>query len=65
MAGRHVGLLADAEFAEDEVEDVVGGGGAGEGIEGAEGFVEIEQDHLVGDRGCRGLAGLDESGEGG
>lgn len=47
-----VGLLANAELAEDEVEDVVGGGGAGEGVEGVEGFVEIEQDHLVGD-GCR------------
>jgi hypothetical protein len=47
---REMGLLADAELAEDEVEDVVGGGGAREGVEGVEGFVEIEKDHLVGDR---------------
>lgn len=46
-----MGLLADAELAEDEIEDVFGGGGAGEGVEGMEGFVDIEEDHLVGD-GC-------------
>src|SRR5271165_2793903 len=42
-------LLSDAEGAEDQVEDVVGGGGAGNGVEGAEGAVEIEQQHFVGD----------------
>ena len=30
------------------MEDVVGGGGAGEGVEGAEGGVEVEQEHFVG-----------------
>lgn len=44
-----VGLLADAEFAEDEVEDVVAGGGTGEGVEGAEGLVEVQEDHFMGD----------------
>lgn len=44
-------LFADAELAEDEVQDVVGGGGAGKGVERLEGGVEVEEDHLVGD-GC-------------
>jgi len=42
-------LLSDAEGAEDQIEDVIGGGGAGDFVEGAEGSVEIEQEHLVGD----------------
>lgn len=41
-------LLADAECVEDPVENVVGGGGPGKGIEGAETGVEIQQQHLVG-----------------
>ena len=44
-------LFSDAEGAEDQIEDVIGGGGAGDFIEGAEGSVEIEQEHLVGDSG--------------
>ncbi len=42
-------LLADAELAEDEVKDVVGGRGTGENVEAVESFVEVEEDHLVGD----------------
>src|SRR5580658_3914248 len=42
-------LLSDAEGTEDEVEDVVGGSGAGDFVEGAQGRVEIEEQHLVGD----------------
>ena len=34
--------FSNAERAEDEVENVVGGGRAGDGIEGPEGVVEIE-----------------------
>jgi hypothetical protein len=53
--GAGVRLLADAEGAEDAGEDVVGGGGAGEGVEGAEGSVEVEQEDLVGQGGCVGV----------
>ncbi len=42
-------LLPDAEGGEDEVEDVVGGGFAGEVVEVAQRGVEVEQEHLVGD----------------
>src|SRR5258708_7763718 len=49
--------FADAELAEDEGEDVVAGGGAGESVESVEGFVEVGEDHLVRDGvGC-GLLG--------
>ena len=54
---RNVALLPDAELAEDQVEDVVGGGGAGDGIEGAESAVEIEQQHFVRDFRVYGTAG--------
>ena len=67
-------LFSDAEGGEDEAEDVVGGGGAGEGVEGAEGGVEIEQKHLVRDavgdgglcrgEGCAGIAGQPGAGGG-
>src|SRR5208282_4789239 len=40
-------LLSDAEGAEDQVKDVVGGGGAGDFVERAQGRVQIEQEHLV------------------
>jgi hypothetical protein len=49
------GLLSYAEGAEDEVEDVVGSGGAGDFVEGAKGGVEIEEEHLVGDAGGYGV----------
>ncbi len=49
--GNRVVLLADAEAAEDEVEDVVGGGGSGERVEGAERLVEVDENHLVRDAG--------------
>lgn len=55
-------LLADAEGGEDTVEDVVGGGGSGDGIDWPQGGVEIEQQHLVRDTdfycGTRGLESL-------
>ena len=54
-------LLSNAEGAEDQIEDVVGGGGAGDGIERPQGVVEIEQQHLVRDLGrdgdSRGIEG--------
>src|SRR5208282_3781336 len=40
-------LFSDAEGAEDQVKDVVGGGGAGDFVERAQGRVQIEQEHLV------------------
>jgi hypothetical protein len=43
-----VGLLADTELAEDEVQDVIVCRGTGEGIKGMESFVEVEENHLVG-----------------
>ena len=58
-------LLSDAEGAEDEIEDVVGGGLAGEGVEGPEGAVEIEQDHLVRNGGAIGAEGVFERGTSG
>jgi hypothetical protein len=48
-------LLSDAEGAEDQVEDVVRGGGAGDFVERAQCSVEIEQEHLVGDSGSDGV----------
>ena len=44
---REASLLADAEAGEDEIQDVVGGGLAGDGIERAQRLVQVEQDHLV------------------
>ena len=56
-------LLSDAEGAEDQVQDVVGGGGAGDGVERPEGVVEIEQQHFVRDFRAHGDAGGVERGE--
>jgi hypothetical protein len=42
-------LFPDAEAGEDQVQDVVAGGGAGDFVERAEGAVKIEQKHFVGD----------------
>jgi hypothetical protein len=41
------GLFSDAEGSENEIKDVVGGGCAGDFIEGAQGVVEVEQQHFV------------------
>jgi len=54
----HGALFSDAEGGKDQVEDVVGSGLAGERIEGPEGAIEIEQDHLVGDGGGVGCGGV-------
>ena len=56
-------LLPDAEGAEDQIEDVVGGGGAGDGVERLQGVVEIEQQHFVGNFICYRAGGGVESGE--
>src|SRR5579862_8079695 len=40
-------LLPDAERAEDQIQDVVGRGRAGDGIERAQRVIEVEQQHLV------------------
>ena len=58
-----VSLLSDAERCEYQVENVVGGGGSSDGIEGPQGVVEIEQQHLVGDFGCNGAGSEIERGE--
>src|ERR1700674_2825711 len=44
-------LLPNTKRAEDQVENVVGCGGAGDGIERPQGVVEIKQQHLVGNFG--------------
>src|ERR1035438_851815 len=56
-------LLSNAEGPEDEIEDVVGGGGAGYFVEGTQGSVEIEQQHLVRNAGGYGVAGGSERAE--
>ena len=61
--GRDTPLLSDAEGAEDQVEDVVGGGDTGDFVEGAEGSVEVEEKHLVGDAGGDGVGRVVERGE--
>src|SRR5690242_8959143 len=43
-----VWLLSNAESAEDEAQDVVGSGGAGNFVERAQGVVEVKQQHLMG-----------------
>ena len=48
-------LLSDAESSKDQVQDVVGGGDAGDFVERAEGSVEIKEEHLVGDAGGYGV----------
>src|SRR5437870_13121796 len=40
-------LFADAERAEDQVQDVIGGGGAGDFIQRSQSIVEAEQEHFV------------------
>jgi len=42
-------LLSDAETTEDQIQDVVGGGGAGDFIECFQCVVQVKQDHLMGD----------------
>lgn len=44
-------LFPYAEGGENAGQDVVGSGGAGDFVQGAEGLVEIEEEHLVGDAG--------------
>src|SRR5271167_2301520 len=41
-------LLPNAERGEDEAEDVLGGGGAGNVVQRTQRAVEVEQDHLMG-----------------
>src|SRR5690242_21014769 len=48
-AGRRSRLLADAKRREDAIEDVVGGSGSCDGVDGPERAVEIEQQHFVRD----------------
>src|SRR5450432_2516009 len=60
MPGRMVAgaaLLSDAECGEDEVEDVVGGGFAGEAVDVGEGGVGVEREHCVGGAAGHGFAG--------
>ena len=41
-------LFSNAECSEDEIEYVIGSGGPGDGVERAQGAVEIKQQHFVG-----------------
>jgi hypothetical protein len=56
-----VELLADAELAENKVQNVIACRGASESIEGVERFVEIEENHLVGNGRENSLLRLDKS----
>ena len=58
----HNPLLADAEGGEDAVQDIVRGGDAGDGVDGLEGTVEVEQEEFVGKAGARCFARLFEHG---
>ena len=42
-------LLSDTETAEDQVEDVIVGGRAGDFVEWTEGVIEIKQEHFMRD----------------
>src|SRR5580693_9084200 len=55
--------LSNAERAEDQVKDVVGGGGSGDGVEWPQGVVEIKQQHFVGDSGRDGAGRGSERGQ--
>ena len=57
------GSFSDAEGGKDQVQDVVRSGLAGEGVEGPERAIEIEQDHLVGNAAVVGLPGVSQGGE--
>ena len=46
-SAKYARLFSDAEGGEDAGEDVVGGGDAREGVECAEGHVQVEQNELV------------------
>ncbi len=57
-------LFPHAKGFEDDVEDVVGVGGAGDEVEGAEGVVKVQEEHFVRRFPLGGLAGLRQAGEG-
>lgn len=40
-------MLSDTEAAEDQVQDVVGGGGTGHFVDGTKGALQVEQERLV------------------
>jgi hypothetical protein len=54
--------FSNTKATEYQVEDVVGGGRTGDFIERAEGSIEIQQKHLMGDFVGDGGAGVFESG---
>ena len=58
-------LLSDAKGGEDLLQDVVVGGGAGEGVERAEGVVEVDGQQLVRELGGDGFFCGGKGGEGG
>jgi hypothetical protein len=51
-------LFSDAEGGKDQIQNVVGSGLAGEGVERPKSAVEVQQDHLVGNRVGVGLRGV-------
>lgn len=55
-------LFSDAEGAEDQIENVVGGSLPCQGIESPEGSVKVEQDHLMGDAAVVGMTAVFEGG---
>lgn len=54
-------LLSHAKCLEDDVQDVVGAGGAGDEVEGPQCVVEVEQEHFVRQPLDGGLAGLGQA----
>ena len=56
-------LFSHAKGFEDDIEDVVGVGGAGDEVEGAQRVVEVQQEHFVGRLLLGSLAGLGQTRE--
>lgn len=54
--------FSDAEGGEDQIEDVVGRGLPGQGVQGPKRAIEIEQDHLVRDMVLIGRLGISQCG---
>ena len=57
-------LLSNTEAAENQIQNVIRGGLAGDGVQRAQCSVEIEHDHLMRDSAFHGLAGIFKAGDG-
>ena len=60
LAIQIVGLFTDTKRGKNAVQDIVGGGGSGDGIDRAESRIKIQQQHLVRDAEFHGLSSLIE-----